>query len=401
LSNRASKIAVRIVLACLVGYFFYSRTGAVRLNVSQRDSVAYWTAGRLLLRHNNPYDSSKVFEMERDRGYPYDKPLVLRTPPWSLFMVLPLGILSALWAWLLWIAASVSFLLVAMRLCWNLYGSGKIPQNLFWVVGYLFAPVPACLVAGQMGIMLLLGLVLFLWLEAEHPFFAGTVLILPFAKPHLLFLFWLVIGCWIVLLRKRAIAAGFACALVFATAIACAFDKDVFFHYRQMLVRASIGNEFIPALSGVLRLIFFHRIFWVQFIPMAFGVVWCLSFLFRKGMKWNWRQDGPALLVVSVLVTPYSWLTDEVVLLPAILQAVAFMYTSQRRTTFLRRIVLAVFACLNGLLLLILIAKIPFATGIYFWSSIVWFAWYFYARRQSSETLVMANADTAALHQSS
>jgi hypothetical protein len=39
------------------------------------------------------------------------------------------------------------------------------------------------------------------------------------------------------------------------------------------------------------------------------------------------------------------------------------------------------FACLDGLLLLVLRAKIPFSTGIYFWSSLVWVSWYWYAQR--------------------
>jgi hypothetical protein len=39
------------------------------------------------------------------------------------------------------------------------------------------------------------------------------------------------------------------------------------------------------------------------------------------------------------------------------------------------------FACLDGLLLLILLTKIPFATGIYFWSSLVWFWSYIYGQR--------------------
>jgi hypothetical protein len=35
---------------------------------------------------------------------------------------------------------------------------------------------------------------------------------------------------------------------------------------------------------------------------------------------------------------------------------------------------------LDLLLLLIVAFQIPPATGIYFWSSLVWFSWYLYAR---------------------
>jgi len=45
------------------------------------------------------------------------------------------------------------------------------------------------------------------------------------------------------------------------------------------------------------------------------------------------------------------------------------------------KVLLSFVALLNVLLLLILRFKIPFSTGIYFWSSLVWFGFYFYAQR--------------------
>jgi hypothetical protein len=153
-----------------------------------------------------------------------------------------------------------------------------------------------------------------------------------------------------------------------------------------MLHTASIGHEFIPALSGVVRLLFFRQMFWVQFIPMTLGVVWCVRFFLKNSRCWDWREHGPPLLVVSVLTTPYEWLSDETVLLPAVLQAAAFVYASRSTLRLRRKIGLVVFALLDLLLLLILKSKIPFSTGIYFWSSLVWFFWYFQARNLTTES---------------
>jgi hypothetical protein len=298
-------------------------------------------------------------------------------------MVLPLGLLGPFGAWVLWTAFSLGSLLVAMRICWKLYGAECVPRNLFSLVGYTFAPVPACLVAGQMGLCLLLGLTLFLWWEREHPFLAGAALMLPLAKPHLLSLFWLALVFWVIVEKKRTVAVGLAVAFLVATAVPLIFDPGVFRHYRDMLHEASIGYEFIPALSGVLRLLFFRQMFWVQFIPMIVGLAWAAWFLNRNRQKWDWRRHGPILLVVSVLVTPYAWLTDEVVLLPAMLQGIAFVYQTRANMKVTTRLLLLVFALLDGLLLSILRFKIPFSTGIYFWSSLVWFLWYVYARRRA------------------
>jgi len=380
--ERVLKIVVVVLLTALVGYLLVVHSAEVRSSVAGRDSIAYWTAGWLLLHHQNPYDAEVVLTTERQRGYAADKPLVLRTPPWSLFVAVPLGFLEPFGAWILWTTVSFGSLLIAMRLCWKMYGERALPRNLFSVVGYTFAPIPACLVAGQMGLLLLLGLCLFLWWERDRPMLAGLVLLLPFIKPHLLSLFWAVLLLWVITRKKRDIVIGFAIAAAAGITVALLFDPHIFQHYRDMLHRASIQYEFIPALSGVLRMLFFRRVFLVQFVPLMSGLVWCIWFWNRNQQKWNWRQHGPALLIVSVLTTPYAWLTDEVVVLPAILQAAAFVYQSRADLRLGSRLVLFTFAFLDGLLLLILRFKIPFATGIYFWSSLVWFLWYVFGGRK-------------------
>jgi hypothetical protein len=380
------KIGLAVTGTAILGYFLIERFQDIQRNVAVRDSIAYWSAGQLLAQGHDPYDQADVLKLEREHGYQEGRPLVLRTPPWSLWMVLPLGMFNPFGAWCLWIAICFGSLVVAMNLCRRLYGR-VVPRDLFSVVGYLFAPIPACLVSGQMGLVLLLGIVLFLWWERKHPFLAGAALILPFAKPHLLSLFWVGLALWIVLHRKSKVAVGFMFTFVAAVAVALVLDPTVFHQYREMLRTASIGREFIPAFSGVIRLLLFRRFFWVQFVPLAIGLLWCFWFFFRRLHTWDWQEHGPALLVVSVLTTPYAWLADESVLLPAILQAAAFAYESHTGMKLRTKLILLIFALLNGLLLLILRFKIPFATGIYFWSSLVWFGWYFYARRLDSTSL--------------
>jgi hypothetical protein len=379
--KRTVKTGFAVCLTAAVVFGLARHRAEIERNVAVRDSIAYWAAGNLLIHQQDPYDHNSVLQLERQQGYRNDRPLVLRTPPWSLFMVVGLGFLSPLCAWLGWLAVSLVCLIAALKLIRQLYGEEGVPRDALTVIAYTFAPVPACLVSGQMGLVLMIGIVVFLWLETKHPFLAGAALLFPFAKPHLLALFWLALLIWTVARQKYRLALGFAVALSAATLLAIAFDPNVFAHYSSMLKEASIGSEFIPALSGVLRLLLLRRYFWAQFAPMALGVVWSLWYLRRNWRTWEWRKHGPALLVVSVLTTPYEWLTDETVLLPAILQGVAFIYAARDRLTIRIKVLLIVFGVLDALLLLILRFKIPFSTGIYFWSSLVWFFFYFYAVR--------------------
>src|SRR5205823_14428962 len=159
-------------LTGVLAYVMVWRSPEIRQNVAVRDSIAYWAAGQLAIHHQNPYDRAAVFRLEQERGYKDPRPLILRTPPWALFVVVPLGFLNPFLAWVVWIGLSLSCLLIGMRLCARMYGEGT-PPNLFTILGYTFAPVPACLVSGQMGLVLMLGFVLFLWWEPKRPVLAG------------------------------------------------------------------------------------------------------------------------------------------------------------------------------------------------------------------------------------
>jgi len=375
------KIVAALSLLALLVWFLVSRQQQIHASVADRDSIAYWAAARLLIGHQDPYSWPSALALQRGQGYQADRPLILRTPPWSLWMVLPLGWLNAYWAWVVWLALLLTSLLVAMRLSWRMYGEGIRPPTVFLLAGYLFAPVPACLVAGQLGLVLLLGIVLFFAFEERHPWLAGAVLLIPFAKPHLFTLLWPILAIWIASRKKWTMAAAFALAFSSSVAIAWAFDPAVFWHYREMLRQASIQYEFIPAVSGVVRLIFFRRFFWAQFLPMGAAFGWSARYYWNNRGIWTWKIHGPALLVASVLTTPYAWMTDETIVLPAILQGVLWVYQARAKLTLKSQLVIFACACLDLLLLLLLRAKVPFATGIYFWSSLVWGSWYWYAQR--------------------
>lgn len=371
------KIIANLALVGLLIWFLVSHQRTISAKVGSRDSVEYWSAGKLLVHHGNPYSVPDVLALERSAGYRSDRPLMFRCPPWALWMTLPVAFLSAYWAWVTWLAILLVCLVSSMRIAWRMYGNGGEPPSVFLIAGYLFAPVPACLVAGQLGLILLIGIMLFFLLEEDRPFLAGAALLIPLAKPHMFSFLWPILALWVVMRRKCSLMTGFVTAFVVGTLIAFAFDPSIILHYREMLHQQAIQHEFIPGLSGMLRMIFFRRFFWVQFIPLGIGLVWSVRYYWGNRESWSWRQRGPAILVAAVLTTPYSWITDEAVLLPAILLGVLWLHRAKLAPRY--QLVVIVFVLLNLLLLLILKAQVPFNTGIYFWSSLVWFAWYWYA----------------------
>jgi len=375
------RIVVNLALVGVLIWFLVAHEKTIRAGASKRDSIAYWAAGELLVHRQNPYSVPDVLELQRSQGYIGDKPLMMRPLPWSVWMFLPLGLLNVYWAWVVWTGILLASLVISVRICWRIYGDGTKTPAAFTLAAYLFAPVAGCLVGGAMGLVLLLGITLFLLLEKDRPFLAGAALLVPMAKPHIFALLWPILALWVVTRKKWPVLGGAAVALLLSTSVAIAFDPQIFQHYRQMMHQQAIQNEFIPALSGMIRVLFFRRFFWVQFLPLCLGFVWSARYYWENRLSWNWRVHGPAILVVSLLTTPYAWMTDEVVLLPAILQSV--LWLNQAKLKVQSQLVILLLVCLNFLLLLILQAQVPPSTGIYFWSSLVWFSWYWYAKRFS------------------
>jgi hypothetical protein len=105
------------------------------------------------------------------------------------------------------------------------------------------------------------------------------------------------------------------------------------------------------------------------------------------------KPPHPALLIVSLLTTPYSWMMDEVVLLPAILRSVLWINRAQLKVR--SQLLILLFVFLGPVVVDDPRAGSP-ATGIYFWSSLVWFSWYWYASGLRGELFICSNETTAA-----
>jgi hypothetical protein len=286
--------------------------------------------------------------------------------------VLPLGLLGVRGASLLWSLLMVASLWASVRMIAEMHNRQGSPLNL---LAYSFAPALSCLIAGQMGLFVLLGLVLFLRLHRTLPFLAGASLWLCAVKPHLFLPFGVVLLLWIVLSRRYTIVLGAAAAFAFSTALALALDPQVFPHYTQMMQAAQLDTKFIPCVSTMLRLYLKPNAVWIQFVPAALGCIWALAWFLRH-RDWDWLEHGSLLMLVSVVVAPYSWFMDQAVLLPAILYG---LYRNRSRN------LVAILALLSAMVEIANFRGVPLGNHIlYPWTAPVWLAWYLLAIRAST-----------------
>ncbi|HLW54834.1 MAG TPA: glycosyltransferase family 87 protein, partial [Candidatus Angelobacter sp.] len=324
--NRRNLVRALIAAALFAaGISILSLVIAGSENAGNKDFISYWAAGQLLIRHSNPYDAAAVFQLEKSAGFHESTPLIMRNPPFALVLALPLGLVSAKLGAVLWSVLLVAAIMASVRLLWSIHGR---PLDRLHLFGYIFAPTVACLPLGQTSVFALLGVVLFLHFHQTRPFAAGACLALVAIKPHLFLAFGLVLLLWVFYRRVYSVLLGPVAVIVCALIPLMYFDPSVFSHYLPVLTQASAESRVIPSLSAVVRVAINPGAAWPQFVPVICGCLWAARYFSRHASEWNWNTHGSNLLLVSVWVAPYTWFTDEVVVLPAILQGI---YTSARR----------------------------------------------------------------------
>lgn len=348
-------------------------------NAGQRDFISYWAAGQQLVHGRNPYDPAAVAVLERSAGYHLNYSLIMRNPPEALFLALPLGFTSPNAGLVIWMLAQLASIVVSVRMIWSLHGR---PPNRLHLLGYCFAPVMACLMAGQFGLFLLLGVVLFLYFHRSRPFIAGTALLLCAAKPHLFVPFGIVLLWWIAARKQYRVLYGFGVALLASCTLAFVLDSHAWPQYAEMMRNSGIMREGIPSLSATLRLLLDPHALWLQFLPEGAACLWALWYFRARRNHWDWMDHGLLLLLISAMCTPYGWFTDEAMLLPAVLAGIYRADDSGRS--------LVPFGCIAGAGMIEVFVKIPITSAGYLWTTPAWLCWYLYAtgNKQRAEAII-------------
>jgi len=364
--------AVADFLAVTVGTLAFAATAlsivAAMLapnSAGTHDFVEYWASGQLLAHRANPYDAVALRHLERSAGFPDSAPtLIMANPPSALLLVLPLGYVGPVAGEWLWLLAQLACLVASVQTIRKLLGS---PRTLTHLLAYAFAPALSCLLAGQIAVFLLLGFVLFLAWHRRRPFCAGAALWLCLLKPHLFVPFGVALLLWIAAHRKYRVLAGSALGIVASGAVAIAIDPQVWTQYRAMMAEQRIDRIGLPCLSIALRDLLYPHSFWVQCLPAAVGCIWAVVYFWPRRAHWDWPRHGSLIMLVSVLVAPYSWFMDQTVLIPALL---AGAYASGSRP------LLAILALMSAGLEIAAFRGATLYSPFYLWTAPLWLAWF-------------------------
>lgn len=360
--------AACIIIAGLCLVLGVYSTGLTDENAASRDYIQYWAAGQRIVHGDNPYDRAAILRLEQSRGFHAPDPWISLSPPAAFTLILPLGFMGAKTGLIFWLVLQLGCLGITTWLLWLLHGR---PSTSYHLAGFVFAPALACLMAGQLGIFFLLGVVLFLHLHESVPWAAGAALGVCAMKPHLFLPISLALLLWVLHRKAYGVIAGFAAFILLNVATTIAFDRHILAQYWDMTRSAGMQNVFNPSISVALRRIVPTHPVWLQFLLEAAACIWAVWYFQARRRDWSWSQHGMLLLLVSVACAPYAWFTDESVLLPAVLAGIY-------RAVEMRRSLLPI-ALIGGVGLVEVQALESITSWYLVWTAPAWLAWYLYA----------------------
>jgi len=240
-------------------------------NGAERDFIEYWAAEQQFVHGGNPYSQTAILRLERSAGQSSNVVQVSYSPPVALCLALPLGFVDADLGNVLWMLALAASLLISIRILWILNGR---PPNRLHLLGYCFAPVMACLIAGQLGIFFLLAVVLFLLFHKTRPYWAGIVLMPCALKPHLFLPLAVTLVLWCFTRNEHRILTGFSIALLVSCGLTLCFDPHVWTQYIQLMEKVKVMDVYVPTVSMTLRVLIDRSAVWLQLVPEAVACLW-------------------------------------------------------------------------------------------------------------------------------
>lgn len=286
------------------------------------DFVEYWAAAELTLNGQNPFDPDLLLPLQRHAGRDTDEAIMMWNPPWALPAVLPLGVLPARAAQLLWLLVHLVALWFCAERLWLMCGGARERRWVGWAAAFLFLPSVFALSSGQISIFLLLGAVLFLECERRGwQYLAGAATVLVAIKPHLAYLLWVGLAVDAVARGRWKVLVGGALTGLACAALPLMWNPQVWHQYADAMGNRPPAQWISPTFGTVLRMAFGTEHFRLQFVSVALGFAWFAWYRWAKRADWDWTDQLPLVLAVAFATAPYgAWPFDMVLLLPAVVR---------------------------------------------------------------------------------
>ncbi|NJD60134.1 MAG: DUF2029 domain-containing protein [Anaerolineae bacterium] len=362
-------------------------TGLIRLApilvtpqvIASDDYLRFWAGGRLNLHGENPYDLAHISQLQVEAGDTLsNQNSLMLNPPWAIALIMPFGLPAYPISRVIWLLISAALILLASQMLWRVYSGEPKQRWLAMLIVFIFAPTISTLEKGQVTSFILLGIAGFLYFTVitRNDWLAGLFLAISTIKPQLILLFFIALIFWIIHERRWIILLSMIAATLALTLVSTLFNPYVIQQYLSMLVTYQVSDWAVPTFGSYLRYFWLGLDqFWLQFLPFLLGLIWFIFYWKRYGNQWNWAEQMPIILLVSILTSPYAWTYDLVVLLPAVILAVIWLIADWKSWSSI--LLLALFLLIN---FLDLVLHMKLDEFWFIWLAPALFIWYLAVR---------------------
>ena len=253
--------------------------------------VEYWAAARLFVSGGNPYSPAELFKTQEAIGWNEAAALLMWNPPWALSFIWPLGFLDYDTAQFIWFLLHTLIVFIGAQLLWRIYDGPAVTARYAAFAVLTFAPLYFVLLLGQIGPLILLGLIVFLLaVKKQSWMLAGAGLALVALKPHLLHLFWLALFLWFIKARHWRSLLGMAVGAGAAMVFPLLLNREIYARYIDLYSSAGIVRPedwATASLGTALGAILGIENIWLRVLPTIGGVLWLLWYWRGHAAGWN------------------------------------------------------------------------------------------------------------------
>lgn len=312
------------IITALLGITGLFGTVSIDPQFGSYDFVEYWSAFRLLLSGDNPYNAQSLLAIQVEYFPTRQVPLFMWNPPWLLPLLAPVLMLPFQIASQAWLILNLAFTSVSGILIWRAVSRIRVSPALaaLSTLTFIYPLFMTCRL-GQVSALLLFGVaLLFYALSRNSRVLVGVALALLSIKPHLFLLLFVLVFWWIckdIKDRGLHVLAVSSILLLLLLISASAFSPNVISFWLNSLQTPPVGVPTpyewkVPTLVGLLKnLLSINTVQdaqLVMFLVPGVSAVALWAYLTRN-RNVSVIEIFPGILCLSLFLSPFGWSFDH------------------------------------------------------------------------------------------
>jgi hypothetical protein len=291
------------------------------------DFYSFWAAGRVFISGENPYNTELLQAAQISAGWPQGTEMhIFPYPPWSLLFFIPVALLPIEIAKITWAFLSVACMLhgaiLINRYIAEEFNLRSLPFVTILTSLILFPPTLREILLGQTAHISFYAIALSLHFRMR-PILAGLFLSFTLIKPQqFLPLYCLLFARDLVNLKFQRLI-GFLLGAFMQFGLISIFRLDLLFEYISFLDthRSKLLEYGVVTISRLIEI----KLGWSHFREVLLLIMASIFGLIGAFKRIDIRALYVVGLPAALLVSPYHWLHDCLVLYPSFILGYHFM----------------------------------------------------------------------------